>query len=532
MCYISNMSINTAILPDNTEELKAIILELEEQYGLRIEFLEGQIRLLKKELFGQKSEKRSPEESELHQLHLFNEAEVFTEKEPEEPLVVPEHTRRKPKRTPLPANLPRVDRIQDIKEEEKVCTCGEPLCRIGEEVSEKLDFIPAKIRVIRTIRYKYACKKCEGVESEGPTVKIAPLPPAIIPKGIATPGLLAHIVVSKYADALPLYRQEKIFSRHGIELSRSTMAGWMVKAAESCAPVMELLQKELLTGPLVNADETPVQVLNEPDRSNTTDSYMWVFRGGDPKKPVILFRYSPTRSGVIPREILKGYEGYCQTDAYSGYDALEGEDTKIILVGCFSHTRRNFVKVIDARGEALKNKTGSAEIALDYIQKLYAIEKIARTSGLSPPEIVELRKEKAKPILEEFKAWIEKRVIQTPPKGLLGKALNYARNHWPKLIRYVENGHITPDNNLAENAIRPFVVGRKNWLFAGHPNGAHAAATLYSLIETAKACGLEPYRYLRFLFEKLPYAQSEEDYRALLPQNITPEQLAQFMDTL
>ena len=459
---------------------------------------------------------------------MFNEAE-FAEPEAPKKLVVPEHTRNQPKRKPLPPDLPRIEVIEDIDESEKVCACGAELVRIGEETCEKLDIIPAKIQVIRIIRPKYACKNCEGVESEGPTVKIAPPPPQIIPKGIATPGLVAYIAVSKYADGLPLYRQENIFSRYGIELNRSTMAGWMVKAAEGCNPLTDLLYKELHSGPLVNVDETPVQVLNEPGRANTTKSYMWVFRGGSPDKPVILFKYSETRSGEVPREVLAGYSGYCQTDAFSGYDGLEAAHPGIILVGCFAHVRRNFVKVIDARGKAAKNKPGSAEVALEYIGKLYKIEKIARERELSPEEIVCLRKEQAVPVLEEFKAWMDKRLSQTPPKGLLGQALSYALTRWHKLIRYVENGHITPDNNAAENALRPFVVGRKNWLFAGHPNGAHASATLYSLIETAKACGLEPYQYLRFLFSKIPYARSEEDYSALLPQNLTPEILSQHM---
>jgi transposase len=519
-------------LPDNPEELKAIILTKDEIILSRdehITVLEEQIRVLKKAIFGRKTEKRPVDEEISRQLHLFNEAEVLVEQEAQKKLVIPEHTRQKPKRKPLPADLPRIEVIEDIDESEKVCACGTRLSRIGEETCEKLDIIPAKIQVIRIIRPKYACRSCEGVESDGPTVKIAPPPAQIIPKGIATPGLVAHIAVSKYADALPLYRQEKIFSRYGIELTRSTMAGWMVKAAECCNPLMDLLYKELHSGPLVNVDETPLQVLNEPGRANTTKSYMWVFRGGPPDKPAVLFRYSQTRSGEVPREVLAGYSGYCQTDAFSGYDALEVACPGIALVGCFAHVRRNFVKIIDARGKAEKFKPGSPEVALDYIGRLYKIEKIARERHQPPDEIVSLRTQQAAPVLEEFKSWMDKRVIQTPPKGLLGQALSYALTQWPRLIRYLENGHITPDNNLAENAIRPFVVGRKNWLFNGHPNGAHAAATLYSLIETAKACGLDPYQYLRFLFEKIPHAQTERDYKSLLPRNLTPEHLSQFM---
>jgi transposase len=520
------MLLSAETLPNTVDELQELLLDREARNRERIEFLEERVRFLQKALFGRKSEKRPPDEEGPRQLHLFNEAEALVAEESEQPpLVVPEHTRRRPKRKPLPPELPRVEVVHDIPEAEKVCGCGEPLCRIGEEVNEKLDIIPAKVQVIRNIRPKYACKKCQGLETEGPTVKIAPPSPEIIPKGIATPGLLAYIAVAKYADALPLYRQEKIFARSGIELSRSTMAGWMVKVGGACEPIMELLRKELLTGPLVNADETPVQVLDEPGRLNTSLSYMWVFRGGTPEKPVFVYRYSPTRSGEIPREMLKGYTGYCQTDAYSGYDGLETAEPGICLVGCFAHVRRNFVKVIDARGKSKTQKTGSAEIALDYIRKLYVIEKAVRESGLSPGQIQGIRKARADPVLQEFKAWLVKRISQTPPRGLLGKALNYALSNWPRLIRYLEDGHITPDNNAAENAIRPFVIGRKNWLFAGHPNGAHAAATLYSLIENAKGCGLEPYRYLRFLFERLPCCQTEEELKVLLPQFINPDRL-------
>jgi transposase len=516
------MADNTDKLPKTTEELEVVIKDAIAPYESKIEYLQQRINVLEKVVFAPKSEKRRPDQDEGGaQLHLFNEAEALAQEEAEKtPVTVPEHTRERPKRKPLPESLPRIDVLHDIDESQKICACGAKLSRIGEDVCEKLDIIPANIQVIRHIRPKYACKGCEGVEAEGPAVKIAPPPPQIIPKGIATPGLLAHVAVSKYADALPLYRQEKIFERIGIEISRATMAGWMVMVAKSCSPVMDLYYKGLYAGPLINIDETPVQVLKEPGRANTTKSYMWVFRGGRSDKPVIIYRYSTTRSGEIPREVLQGYRGYCQTDAFSGYAGLEADIEGIELVGCFVHARRNFVKVIDARGKGAKGKTGSGEVALGYIGQLYKIEKEVRAAGLSISEMEQLRKQRAEPVLEEFKSWLEKRRDQTPPKGLLGMAINYTLTHWSKLIRYLENGHITPDNNAAENAIRPFVVGRKNWLFAGSPNGADAAATLYSLIETAKACGLDPYQYLRLLFEKLPYASTEADYMALLPQNI------------
>jgi len=345
----------------------------------------------------------------------------------------------------------------------------------------------------------------------------------MIPKGMATAGTLAYVATAKYADGTPLYRLAKILDRYGIEIPRSTMSSWMVTVSDRCQLIMEYLQGMLKAGTLINCDETPVQVLGEPGRANTTNSYMWVFRGGDPDKPVVLFHYAPTRSGEVPKEILLGYQGYLQTDAYSAYEQFDKKGSVIVLVGCMAHVRRNFIKVIDARGKGNK-KSGSAEVALEYIRRLYVIEKVA--PKLSPEETLALRKDKAEPILKEFKAWMDNLLPKTPPKGLLGKALSYAIGHWKKLIRYLEDGRIPIDNNCAENAIRPFVVGRKNWLFSGHPNGAHASATLYTLIETAKACGLEPYHFLRHLFEKLPSARTEEELLALLPQKLTPELLS------
>ncbi len=386
--------------------------------------------------------------------------------------------------------------------------------------------IPAEIKVIRHIRLKYACKDCEGTEDDGPTVKIAPLPIQFIPKGIATPGLVAQLLISKFEDALPFYRQEKIFSRLGIDIPRSTMCGWAIKAAEQCNPLLELLHQKILSGPLINIDETPVQVMKEPGRSNTSKSYMWVFRGGLPDKPVLIFQYHPTRSGQVPNEFLKDYSGYIQTDAYSGYDAL-GRRPDIYHVGCWSHARRMFVKVVKAASG--KGKKGHAEIAIEYIQEIYAVEKSARKDQLTPDQIVALRQEKSKPVLEKFKVWLNALAGKTPPKGLLGKAVNYTLKNWPRLVRYLENGYNSPDNNMAENAIRPFVVGRKNWLFFGHPNGASAGSCLYSLIETAKACGLKPYNYLRYLFDNIPFAKTEPDYEKLLPQNLTQEEIENFI---
>jgi transposase len=506
-------------LPDNARDLKELVLTLQQDYEAQIDRLHEQIRHLRSKLFGRKTEKYV--EAGQDQLRLFDEIEqaVPDKGQEEQTTTVSSHKRKKPGRKPLPEDLPRIEVVHDLPEQEKVCACGCQLTKIGEQVSEKLDYIPAKLQVIRHIRYKYACKGCEGVDSEGGAVKIAPAPVQIIPKGVATPGLVAQILVSKFCDALPFYRQEKIFSRLGIEIPRATMANWAIHIAQRCRPLMEILRSEILSGPLVNIDETTVQVLKEPGRANTTKSYMWVFRGGPPDKPALVFDYQPSRSGQVPKDYLNGYQGYVQTDGYSGYDAL-GVQYGIVHVGCWAHVRRKFFEVAQARqkNSRQKSKTGSGDVALSYIKKLYSIESIAKQREYSVEQIEKIRQEQAKPILDEFKVWLEKRFVQTPPKGLVGKAIAYALNQWPRLIIYLEDGQLRPDNNLAENAIRPFVVGRKNWLFSGHPRGAEASACLYSLIETAKANRLEPYLYFRFLFDRLPFATSEDDFRSLLPQ--------------
>lgn len=546
------MNVDLTGLPDNVSILKEIIhsqaasyqdirrnhmeLEnthstLEQRYGiverdltnLRSQYilLEEQFRLLKNTIYGRKSEKYVPDDT-TPQISLFNEPEEVVEtsasQEKAEVVSVTSYKRAKGGRRPLPPELPRVEVIHDLSESEKICACSNELRRIGSEVSEKLDIVPAKIQVIKNIRYKYACDVCEGVESEDGAVKIAPLPPQLIPQGIATAGLVAHVATSKYADALPLYRQEKVFERLNVDLGRATMANWMIVVGSSCEPLMVLFQKEIRSGPLINMDETPVQVLNEPGRPNTSKSYMWVFRGGDVKRPTLVFHYDPSRSGDVPKKYLDGYQGYIQTDGYQGYNAI-GEHTGIVHLGCWVHVRRKFMDVVKAKPKGAKKK-GHADEALGYIQQIYAIESEADVKEFTAVERYQLRQKKSVPLLIQFRKWLEDISPQAPPQSILGKAVTYTLNQWERLKRYTLDGLLRPDNNLAENAIRPFVVGRKNWLFAGHPRGATASATIYSLIETAKANELEPYRYLRYLFERLPMAVTEEDYRALLPQYV------------
>lgn len=525
-------------LPNDPAKFKEFAAEMAAQYEAQladneqyIADLKEQVRLLKALYFASRSEKSRPDHNE-KQYRLFDEAEMLGEDEQAQAAdlaagltEIPAHTRKKPGRRPIPPDYPRVDVVHDIGDDEKVCACGCELSRIGEEVSEKLDIIPQKIQVIRHIRPKYACRNCEGVEDDGPTVKIAPMPPQIIGQGIVTPGLLAYILVNKFADGLPFYRQEKMFERLGVEVSRQNMSGWAIKAAAACEPLLELMHEHIRSGPLINMDETPVQVLKEPGRKNTTKSYMWVARGGPPDEPAVLFEYHPGRSGDVASQIVGDFEGYLQTDGYAGYNAL-GQRQGIVHVGCLAHVRRKFNDVIKAGGKKkTSSKKGTAQTVLNLIAKLYHIEKQARGQQLDPEQIKQMRQEKAKPVMAKIKAILDARHDTTPPKSLLGKAITYALGQWDRVEVYLENGVISPDNNAAENAIRPFAVGRKNWLFSGSPAGAKASAAIYSLIESAKANAINPYDYLINVFQKIPYASSQEDLLQLLPYNSTPDSM-------
>ncbi len=500
-------------LPENKAKLKEIVFSQDKE----IQRLNEEIRLLRHALFGTKSEKLPAGPNP--QLLLFDMPEN-PPKEPEKEVTVPEHTRQKRGRKKLPEDLPRIDVIHDIGAEEKHCDCGTELRRIGEDISEKLDIVPAQVRVIRNIRPKYACKNCEGALSDDESVKIAPVPPQIIPKGIATAGLLAYVLVGKFCDALPFYRQEKQFARLGIDIPRQTMCNWAMKAAEACQPILSLLHQDIRGGPLINIDETPVQVLNEPGRTAKQKSYMWVFKGGAVSKPVVIYQYHPSRSGDVAKLFLKDYQGIVLTDAYSGYSFLNNWPG-ILHVFCWAHARRAFV---DIKKASPSNKAGSADKALSMIRQLYALEKIAKQQEMTPTQLYEMRQKKAQPILNKFYNWLKKKEKHVTPKSLLGKAVSYCLNQWTGLKNYIMDGNAEIDNNSVENAIRPFALGRRNWLFSGSPEGAQASALLFSLIETAKANGLEPYRYLRFLFEKLPSTQAA-NFRQLLPSSVEPGDL-------
>ena len=524
---------NTSTLPDNPEELKKLIEQMQSSHLAELEKLKGrheaevrllqeQVRHLYDKLFGRKSEK-SRYGDQSPQLCLFDMPEPDPDSEEKSAVEVKPHTRVRGKRIPLPENLPRVEIVHDIEEQDKVCHCGAALSRIGEEVSEKLDIIPAVIQVVRHIRPKYSCKECENAAEQGPTVKVSPAPIQLIPKAIASGGLMAHILTAKFVDSLPFYRQEQQFARLGTDITRATMCRWAMRVAEACIPLKKLLIQEILSGPLINADETSVQVLKEPGRAAESESYMWVFRGGLPHKPLLYFHYHQTREGEVARSVLGEYKGVVQTDGYAAYNFLDVRK-EIVHLGCLAHVRRKFMDAQKARPKK-SPRVGGADVALGFIKNLYRVEQKAKKLELSPEELLELRQKESKPVLDELRTWLLSKSVHVVRKSLLGKAVHYALGQWHRLEKYIDFPFATPDNNLAENAIRPFCLGRKNWLFAGIPSGAEASATLYSLVESAKANDLEPYKYLRYLFEKLPFAVTTKDYERLLPSRLTQQML-------
>ena len=519
---------STSELPDDPATLQGMVAFLSSDNVLleaenvrlkrRAAYLEERLNILVAKRFGHSSEKWVDPKQLL--LDLFDEAEEVVAATPAEEeadttdVPVSGNPRKKPGRKPLPPELPRVEVIHEVPEAERVCDLdGSTLVEIGRDFSEQLDIIPAKVQVIRHVHVKYGCPHCH----QG--VKVAPVPPRFIPKALATAALLAHVVVSKYADGMPLYRQSGILVRTGIDLPRSTLANWMIQSGQGVQPVINLMRDHILDFGVIQMDETTVQVLNEPNKLATSTSYMWVQRGGPPERRVILFDYDASRSGSVPKLLLADYKGYLQTDGYSGYLAV-GADPHIVHVGCFAHARRKFDEAIKALGKDGKKNPGKAGDALAYIGKLYAVEKELREAKANPSTRYETRLSKSKPILDQLKAWADKTILTVPPKTALGMALFYLLDHWSRLIRYLDDGRLEIDNNGIENAIRPFVVGRKGWLFSSSVRGVKSSANLYSLIETAKANGLEPFAYLRHLFTELPIAKTVDDYEKLLPWNV------------
>jgi transposase len=511
-------------LPNDIDALRNLVVKMQEEIDhlrSRQLSLQEQIRLLLNKRFGSSSEKYCAQQGD-----LFNEAEAFAEDDSVNATdasaqsKLPADARdlsqaatalKKPGRKAIPAELPRIEIIHDLPANERFCPEGHALKEIGSEISEQLDIIPAKVHVLRHIRKKYACPCC------GEDIKIAPLPPQPIPKSNASPALLAFIATGKFLDGLPLYRQAKQFDRIGVNLPRATLASWMVRGGELIQPLINLMQDQLNAYPVQQIDETRVQVLKEPGKAATTQSYMWVQRGGPPEQQVVLFTYSPSRSQTVAEQLLEGYQGYLQSDGYLAYINVCAQ-YKLKHLGCFAHVRRKFDEAIKAQGKPAAQHNSIAHQALTNIQALYQIE--ADIKHLSPEQKRSIRQQQAMPTLKDLKIWLDQALIQVTPSSLTGKALAYLAKQWPTLTVYCEDGRLEIDNNSVERAIRPFVIGRRNWLFTDTVQGAKASANLYSLIETAKLNGLEPYAYLCRVFQELPKAHTLNEIEQLLPRRL------------
>jgi transposase len=509
----ANLLFMTIPVNDPTlEELQQQNQKLTEQnaeLSAKLKWYEEQFKLAQQRRFGASSEKTPPEQMELN---LFNEAEVLAAPEPETEQIAYERRKSSGKREADLSKLPVETVTYELPESERSCACcGGALHEMSTETRQEIAIVPAQVKVIRHVRQVYACRHCDR-EGERTPIVTAPMPRPVYPGSLASPSLLAHIMYQKYVNGLPLHRQEQDFARMGFILSRQTMANWMVYAAEEwLSPVFGVLKFHLLKQELLHADETTLQVLREPGKSAESKSYVWLYRTGSSGPPIVLYEYQPSRAGEHPKHFLAGFNGILQVDGYAGYHKVKG----VKLAGCWAHARRGFDEALKVLPAGQLSVGTAAQAGLTFCNQLYAIER--EIKDLSPEERKEVRMERSRPILDAFWVWLHQQKSRTLPKSKLGEAMGYVLNQWDKLTRFLEDGRIELDNNRAERSIKPFVIGRKNWLFANTPRGANASTVIYSLMETAKENGLNPFRYLTFLFEQLPQLENLTDPETLAP---------------
>jgi transposase len=466
--------------PKNLKTARAVIATLVEQLDRQqreIELLKQKLDQLCRRMFGSKSEKVDPRQLSL----LLGSLGVAVEKPLEDDACeIPRVVRtRRPSggRRPLPKNLPRRRTVIDPPEEEKVCGgCGKAKVLIGSKLTEKLDYVPASFWIEETERRCFACPECqEGVVAGDSPVQA-------VEKGLAAAGLLAQVVVAKYADHLPLNRQERIYARHGVDLSRSTLCDFVAEAAKALEPIRAELKRQVLSSDYIQTDDTSVTVLAET--RGTFKGRVWTYL--DPLAKQVVFDATPTHERDGPEAFLGGFRGHLQADAYAGYDALF-RSGRIVEVACWAHARRRFV-------EALPSDARAATI-VSLIQRLYEVERDAK--GLDPGARQALRRDRSAPLLDELDQERKRLGTEVLPKSALGEALGYLNNQWDALQRFLEDGRLRVDNNGAEYQLRAVAVGRKNWMFAGSMNGAHRAALLYSLVQSCRLVGIDPFAYLR-----------------------------------
>ena len=525
--YNSFMKNTANVQTSNTEMVSISRAEYErfQAQGERISALEKQveqlmeaIRLSRKKLFGSSSEKMSGNGYEQMSL-LFNEAEAYLSvPEKNETTSVAAHTRQKRSsklEEVLPEDVPVEIVEHRINTEDLECpSCGSEMIEIGKEVRRSLVMIPAQVKIREYWYYTYACKTCKEENIETPVAKTEK-EPSVIPGSYASAEAIAHIMVQKFVMGSPLYRQEQEWNRQGVKLSRQTMSNWILRAAEDwLKPVYEELHRKLVQHKVLHADETTLQVLREPWKSAQSKSYMWLYRtSGDAEHPIVLYEYSPNRKPKNAEEFLEDFKGWLHADGYPGYHSLPEQ---IRVVGCWAHARRKFDEAVNSLPK--QEQAGSAALeGQRYCNALFALEK--ELAGLTGEKRYKQRQERAKPILDALLAWAETK--KAPPKSALGKALHYLREQWPWLIRYLEDGRLEISNNRAERSIKPFVMDRKNFLFANTPNGAQGSAIIFSMIETAKENGLDPFHYLVWVLQSTPgMNKTAPDWAAaLMPEN-------------
>lgn len=513
----------------NTEMVSISRAEYEkfQAQGARISALEKQveqlmeaIRLSRKKQFGSSSEKLSEDAYEQLSL-LFNEAEAWkaAEERAQATTAVAAHTRQKRSsrlEEVLPEDVPVEIVEHRMSAEELGCpSCGETMVEIGKEVRRSLVMIPAQVKIREDWYYTYACKRCQEENIETPVVKTEK-PAPVISGSYASAEAIAHIMVQKFVMGSPLYRQEQEWNRQGVKISRQTMSNWILRAVEDwLKPVYKELHKRLVQRDVLHADETTLQVLREPGKSAQSKSYMWLYRtSGDSEHPIVLYEYSPNRKPKNAEVFLEGFQGWLHADGYPGYHSLPEQ---IRVVGCWAHARRKFDEAVSSLPKQEQADSAALE-GQRYCSALFALEK--EFACLTAEERYKQRQERAKPILDALLAWSETK--KAPPKSALGKALHYLREQWPWLIRYLEDGRLEISNNRAERSIKPFVMDRKNFLFANTPNGAHGSAIIFSMIETAKENGLDPFRYLVWVLQTAPgMSKDTPDWAAkLMPENV------------
>jgi transposase len=480
-----------APLPDDLATLHELIRQQADtirQAQRRIDQLEHLVEQLLRRQYGPRSERLDP-----NQLRLFDDdaAEASAESQPAEAVPedrgAPTRTWRRRDRQVLPEHLPRERIVLELSEQERACPgCGRPRMPFGEEVSEQLEYVPAALFVRQFVRRKYACRSCQE------HVAVAGKPPQPIDKGLPGPGLLAHVITSKYSEHLPLYRQEDILARHGVTLSRATLCGWLAQAAELLRPLYEAMVKRVQASRVIWTDDTTVPVW-DPTLPATRAGRFWVYLG-DARNPFSVYDFTPRRTRDGPERFLGAYQGYLQADAFTGYDRICA-GPGVIRVACWAHVRRKFY-------ECRTTAPVLAHEALARIRQLYRIEADCRE--LPAEERRAIRQRETGPLLAVFDSWLDEQSRQVLPKSPLGKAVAYARNQWPDLQTYIRDGELSIDNNLAERTLRAQAIGRKNYLFVGSDRGGHTAAILYSFVGSCKRLGADPFAYLKDVLGRLP----------------------------